>query len=103
MTDKRRGPPETLRNFKTVELDRRVHRHVDPQLGDDAVLGVLEDAVAKAVADDVRRGAAGRQRRGRPELAGLLVADVERLAAGVLDRIVVPGREPKLVAFSAQV
>ena len=42
--------------------------------------------------------AADRQRRGTPELAGLLVADVDDLAAAVGDRIVVPGRDPVLVA-----
>ena len=42
--------------------------------------------------------AASRQRRGRPETPALLVADVERLAAGVGDRVVVPGREPEFVA-----
>src|SRR3546814_365112 len=37
------------------------------------------------------------QRGRRPEPPGLLVADVERLAAGVADRVVVPGREPELM------
>ena len=62
---------------------------------------MLEDAVAEAVPNDVRRRAAGRQRRGRPELAGLFVADVEGLAGEVAHRIVVPGGEPEFVRVLA--
>ena len=42
--------------------------------------------------------AAGRLRRGRPEAAAVFVANVDRLAAHVGDRIVGPGGEPELVA-----
>ena len=91
-------PAGAVGDLQPGELDRRVGGDVDAQLGDDAVLGVLEHAVAEAVAGDVRVLTAGRQRRGRPEAAGLLVADVDRLAAGVGDRIVVPRREAELVA-----
>src|SRR5690606_39546080 len=59
----------------------------------DAVADVLEDAVAEAVAGDVGRRRARRQGRGRPELTGFLVAQVERLAAAIAHRVVVPGRE----------
>ena len=39
--------------FQNRELHRRIHRHINPQLGDDAVLGVLEHGVAKAMPNDV--------------------------------------------------
>ena len=86
--------------FQDRELHRRVHRHINPQLGGDAVLGMFEHGIAKAVANDVGRRAARGQRRGRPELSGLLIADVEGLAGGVRDGIVVPGRQAKLMGNS---
>ena len=86
------------------ELDRRVGGDVDLQLRADAGLAQLEGAVAEAVAGDVGARLAFRRRRQRgrrPELAGLLVAQVDRLAAGVGDRIVVPRRQPQLVRVLA--
>ncbi len=65
----------------------------------DAVRGVLEAAVALAVPDDVGPGLlANRQERRPPDEAGVLVAHVERLARGVADGIVRPGRELVLAA-----
>ena len=40
--------------FQRSEFDRRLHRDVDPQLGGDSVLGVLENGVTKAVTGDIR-------------------------------------------------
>ena len=91
-------PAGAVGDLELDELDRRIGGDVDAQLGDDAVFGVFEDAVAEAVAGDVGVSAACRQRRRRPELPGLLVAEIERLAAGVADRVVVPGGEPEFVA-----
>src|SRR3546814_9494972 len=80
-----------------AELHRRFTCHVHPQLARDAVLLVLVDAVAEAMAHAIRAVAGAGQRGRRPEPPGLLVADIERLAAGVADRVVVPGREPELM------
>src|SRR5690606_40820230 len=63
----------------------------------DAVLDVLEDAVAEAMPRAVAALAADRPGHGRPHLAGVLVTQVERLTAGIADRVVVPGGEPELV------
>ena len=62
---------------------------------------MLEDAVAKAVPADVGLGAAARQRRGRPEVAALLVAEVQGFAARIAHGIVVPGSEAELVSVLA--
>src|SRR5687768_13570586 len=58
---------------------------------------MLEDGVAEPVPDDVRRRAAGRPGTWRPNLAGFFVANVERLAGCVLDRIVLPWGEAEFV------
>ena len=68
------------------------------ELVGDAVRLVLEADAALAVADDVGLGRAHGQRRRAPELAGLLVADVDRFAAAVGDRVVVPRGDAVLVA-----
>src|SRR3546814_7703512 len=49
------------------------------------------------MAHAIRAVAGAGQRGRRPEPPGLLVAAIERLAAGVADRVVVPGREPELM------
>ena len=95
----RRGPPRDVAQFQNGELHRRVHGHINRQFGDDAVLGVFEHGIAKAMTDDVGRRAARGQRRGRPELPGLLVPDVKGFPGGVGDGVVVPGRQAKLVAI----
>ena len=94
-------PARLVAHFQHRELDRRIQGHVDPQLRADAALGVLEDAVAESVPADVRRRSAAGQRRGRPEMAALFVAQVKRLSARIADRIVVPGREAELVGVLA--
>ena len=94
-------PARGVAHLEHGELDRRILGHIDPQLGVDAVLGVLEHAVAEAVPGDVGRRAAPGQRRRRPEMAAFLVAQVEGLAARVGDRVVVPGREAELVGVLA--
>ena len=53
------------------------------------------------MADHVGLGRAHRQRRGAPVLARLLVADVERLARAIRDRIVVPRGDAVLVAVES--
>ncbi len=53
-------PAGAVGDLEANELDRRVGGDVEAQLGDDAVLGILEDAVAEAVAGDIRVLAAGR-------------------------------------------
>ncbi len=65
----------------------------------DAVVQMLEPAVPGAVTGDVGRLlAADRQRRRAPQLAGVVVADVDRLAHRVADGIVRPRRELVLAA-----
>ncbi len=78
-------------------LDRRIGGDERGHLGSDARLGMLEHAVAEAVARGVVASAACRQRRRGPELAGSFVAQVERFAAGVAHRIVMPWRQAELV------
>ena len=49
------------------------------------------------MANNVGRCATRGQWRGRPKLSGLLVSNIESLARGVLNRIVAPGRQSKLM------
>ena len=51
---------------------------------------MLEHCVAKAMTNDIGRSAAGRQWCGRPELSGLLIANIESLSSAVKDRIIAP-------------
>ena len=92
-------PSGRVRQRETRDLDRIVERHQLQELERDAVRDVLEARVALPVPDDVRRGLlADRQRRRPPQLARLLVPDVDRLPRRVADRIVGPGRELVLAA-----
>ena len=80
-------------------LDGIVGRHELQEIADDAVRGVLEAAVALAVACDVDGSfVANGQRRGRPDFAGAFVADIESFAGRIDDVIVGPGRELIFVA-----
>ena len=83
------------------ELDRCVRRHVDPDLRADAAFLVLEHAVAESVPADVGRRPAHGQRHRRPEVAAVLVAQVEGLTARIAHRVVVPGTEAELVGVLA--
>src|SRR5687768_1678252 len=49
----------------------------------------------------IRPATAGGERRGRPELPGLLVAQKNRFTGWIADGIVSPGREPVLVAAAS--
>ena len=60
-------------------------------------LRVLKDGIAVAVPADMRRPVGRGSRHGRPESSGFLVADVERLAARILDGVVVPWGEAELM------
>ena len=60
---------------------------------------MLEAAIALAVAGDIGRGLlANGERRGSPDIAILLVAQIDGLARRIDDRIVRPGRELILLA-----
>ena len=89
--------------FQDREFHRGIHRHINPQLGGDAVFGMLEHGIAETVANDIGRCAARGQRGGRPELAGLLVADIERLPGGVLTGSLLQGVSRNSWEFSTQV
>src|SRR4030065_2730270 len=56
-----------------------------------------EDAVAEAVASDVRGRSAAGERRGGPEVAPLFVTEVEGLSAHIAHRVVVPWREAEFM------
>ena len=81
------------------DLERVVGRDELDEVEVDAVVEMLEPAVAGAVPGDVGRLLApDRQGRRAPQLAGLVVADVDRLAHGVADRVVGPRRQLVLAA-----
>ena len=101
VAESRRDRPDSFRTFNTVNLIGCVQGHVNPQLRADAALRVLEDAVAESVAADVRLRAAAGQRRGRPEMAALFVAEVKGFSARIAHGVVVPGSEAELVGILA--
>ena len=88
-------------HFHHGKLDRRIDRHINPELGPNPILCVLEDAVSEAVTRDVGRLAAGGQQCRRPEAAAFFVADVEAFPARIAYGIVGPRSEPELVRISA--
>ena len=88
------GMPGVVAERQPGNLDRVGHGHELQQLTMNPMGGMVEAAVALAVADDV----AGivhpdRQGRGRPEFTGSLVAEIKHLARRIADRIVRPGRQ----------
>src|SRR6204780_4833436 len=61
--------------------------------------GVLEDAVAVAVTNDIRRAILANRQRGRsPQIAGIEVLNIKPLAGPVADRVVRPLRKLMLLA-----
>ena len=100
----RRGDASRARRqvFQTQvhHLDRRIRGDKEPQALGKPVTVVLENRIASAMANQVRRGRAARQRRGRPDFGGFFVAQVERLAWRIGDGIVGPRREPVFAAVA---
>src|SRR4029453_1960050 len=97
-----RKPPWHARSvgqFEDGKLYRRVHRDINQEFRNNAVLKMFEHGVAKTVANDMWRRTARRPRRRGPKLAGVLVADIKSFAGGVLDRIVCPRGETKFVGI----
>ena len=91
-------PRRRVAQRELEDLDGLRGRHEDAETRVDAVTRVLVRAVALAVRDGVELAASGRQRRRRPEAPALLVAQIDRFARRIADRIVPPGREPVVVA-----
>src|SRR5882724_7795911 len=58
---------------------------------------MLEDGVTKTVTNDVGRSAARGPGCGRPELPGLVIANIKQLASDVLDGVVVPRSQPEFM------
>src|SRR2546425_13066762 len=103
----RRPPRSTLFPYTTLfradgqprDLDRIIERHVLEKIERDTVCGVLEPAVSLAVPRDIGRNlVTDRRRRGPPQLAGLLVAQIQDLARPIGHGVVRPGRELVLAA-----
>ena len=82
------------------DLDGILARNEYEQLRPDSAMLMLETAVPLAVTDEVRAFVPDRQRRGAPDLPGLLVANEEGFSGQVPDRIVRPRRELVLTAVA---
>ena len=81
------------------DLESVVQRHKLDEVKPDAVTLMLEPAVARAVMGDVGGIlAADRQRRGTPQLAAVVIPNVDRLAGRIAHWIVGPWRELVLAA-----
>ena len=90
---------DILRSCEARNLDRIVERHVLEEIDRNPVGRMLEPAVSPAVAGDVgRRVVADRQGRRAPQVASVVVAQIERLARTIGDRIVRPRGELVLAA-----
>ena len=81
-------------------LDRVVGRDEQDQLVGEAVGVPFKDRVTLAVTDERGRSRRDGQGRRAPDLAGLLVAQIDDLAGGVGDRVVAPGRQAILLAVA---
>ena len=68
--------PPILRGVPPM-LHTPIHGYINGQLRNDTLFGVLIDAIAEAMPDDVGRPSGCRKRGGRPEGSGLLVVDIE--------------------------
>ena len=100
----RRDPARATRivaNFQDRIFDRVVERHVDRQRRMNPCLAMLKDADAEAVTAHVRRGTPAGEWCGRPVMTSLFVAQIERFAARVTHRVVVPRRQAVLVGVFA--
>ncbi len=89
--------PRAVAQLDHHELHRGVHGDVGEQFRSDARFVVLEYAVAEPVPAHVAGATAGGQGRRRPERTRFLVADIDRLAAAVGKRVIVPGGQAELV------
>ncbi len=79
---------------ETRDLDRTLERHELKKIQRDAVRGMLESAVAEAMADDIGRGRLANGQGGRgPKITGDFVANVDGLCGYIADGIVGPWRE----------
>ena len=97
-----RQPPMPLRlvaDRQPGDLDRILEGHVLQKLERNAVGGMLEAAIALAMPGDIGRGLlADGERRRAPDIAVLLVAQIDGFARRIDDGIVRPGRELVLPA-----
>ena len=91
-------PARAVGDRELHELHRLVLRDEDCQFRGNSLVGMFEHRAADPMSHDIRASATGRLRSGRPEAAGIFVADVDGLAARVRDRVIGPWREPELVA-----
>ena len=93
--------PRAVGQLEQHELEGRIGGDEGAQLAGEAVLDVFEDAVTEAVAGGVCAVAGCGCQSRRPVAAIMLVAEIERLAAAIADRVVVPGRETVIVGVLA--
>src|SRR5690606_9933913 len=89
-----------VRHAQPRELHRVGARNEQQEILFESVPAVAVAAVAPAVARLVRAAAGRGTRRGRPDGAVLLVAQVPRLAVRIRDRVVGPRREAVLAAVA---
>ncbi len=82
-------------------LDGRVRRDKDSHLLAQQVAVVLEDGIACAVSNQIGCRCTTRQRRRRPHLGRFFVAQIDRFARRIGDRIVRPGRQAVLAAVAS--
>ncbi len=79
-------------------FDRRIGRSEQAQVLVQAMTLALEDRIAGPVTDHVQRFCSGRHGRGAPDQPGFLIAQVERFARQVSDRVVAPGGQAVFAA-----
>ena len=95
------GAAAPVRQPQARDLDWIAPRHEQPRVVVQAVARVPAAAVAEPVPHLVVRRGRRRPRQRRPELAGLLVAHVQRLPVGIEQRVVAPRRQPVLATVAA--
>src|SRR6185437_3582489 len=87
-------PGRRVTQCQARDLYRVGHRNVLQQICGDAMRSVFETTVAPTVLRTIsRRIVADRQRRRAPQIAGIVIAQVERFPGPITARIIRPRRE----------
>ena len=87
-------PARLIGQHEARNLDRSVDRRVLHEIGRDLVRDMLESAVSASVAGHVcRRGVSDGKRRRTPQVAAVVVSEIEGFAAAVADGVVRPRRD----------
>src|ERR1044072_1107435 len=91
------APLAAITQSQKRDFYRRVERSKQEQLLRDALTGMLKDGVTLSMTNRVRVRLSDRQRRWRPQRAGVFVTDVNNFAGRIAHCVIGPRRQPVLM------